>query len=58
MSFYKVVSDEEVSGTEVKLTDTLMMILQLDEQWTGEAIVCESISISYPHSSINLSCPH
>ena len=36
MTFYKVVSDEEISGREVKLTDELMMTLQLEEQWMGK----------------------
>ena len=35
MKFYKVVSDEEVSGTEVKLSDVLIMTLQLGDEWTG-----------------------
>ncbi|XP_052224310.1 uncharacterized protein LOC127839959 [Dreissena polymorpha] len=36
MKFYKVVSDEEVSGTEVKLSDVLIMTLQLGDEWTGD----------------------
>ncbi|XP_060572735.1 uncharacterized protein LOC132730762 [Ruditapes philippinarum] len=36
MSFYKVVAEEEVSGKEVKLSDTLIMALQLDNDYIDD----------------------
>jgi hypothetical protein len=36
MQFFKAVTDEEVSGHEVKLTDRLIMTLKLDEEYKGQ----------------------
>ena len=46
MSFYKVVAEEEVSGKEVKLSDTLIMALQLDNQFNGRC-VCACVKASF-----------
>lgn len=36
MRFFKAVTEEEVSGHEVKLTDRLIMTLKLDTEYKGE----------------------
>ena len=36
MKFYKVVSEVEVSGTEVKLSDVLIMTLELNNEYAGK----------------------
>ncbi|XP_033757339.1 uncharacterized protein LOC117339733 [Pecten maximus] len=36
LSFYKVITGEEVIGSEVKLTDRLIMTLQMDQEFTND----------------------
>ncbi|XP_069141016.1 uncharacterized protein [Argopecten irradians] len=36
LAFYKVITGEEVMGSEVKLTDRLILTLQLEEQYTND----------------------
>ena len=50
MKFYKVVSEVEVSGTEVKLSDVLIMTLELNNEYAGKwrhNIRHESLSFVY-----------
>ena len=35
MTFFKAVSNEDVSGREVKLSDALIMVLQLKTEYQG-----------------------
>ena len=41
MKFFKALSDEEVSGREVQLSDTLILSLQLDSQYTGKLYIID-----------------